>query len=436
MAVSPFLQEGGKRVGLEKAVRRKTVEGENCLSRAVSFLAGGTVRFSTVNQVLNFMRFRSHLCQWSLALLILALCSDARGAERPRARDLGIRIGVLPPGPNNAITDVSGVRVGHVTLISGEGKLVVGEGPVRTGVTAVVPHPDDVYLNQVFAAAEALNGNGEMTGMAWINERGLLEVPVVLTNTLSVGEGYSGVVAYMLRQDPGRVPLPVVAECYDGGLNDIAGRHVREEHVIRAIESATDGPVVEGSAGAGTGMRAYGFKAGVGTASRVLTKAQGAYTLGVLVVANCGRRPNLVIDGVPVGRHLPVTRPPARDGSIVILIATDAPLIPIQLRRLCKRSALGMSRTGTFSRTSSGDLALAFSTARRIPRNAATVDTVHTLRDHRLNPLLQATVEATEEAIVNALCAADTMTGRDNRTIPGLPLDRLVDIMKQHNRIE
>ena len=197
------------------------------------------------------------------------------------------------------------------------------------------------------------------------------------------------------------------------------------------------GPVDEGSVGAGTGMRAYGFKAGVGTASRVLTKAQGAYTLGVFVVANCGRRPNLVIDGVPVGQYLPIApRTPARDGSIVIIIATDAPLIPIQLRRLCKRSALGVSRTGTFSRTSSGDLVLAFSTARRIPRDAALADTVHTLRDHRLNPLLQATVEATEEAIVNALCAADTMKGRDDRTMPGLPRDRLVEILKQHNRIE
>ena len=383
------------------------------------------------------MRIRNILRHWCLALLILAFCSDARGGERPRARDLGILIGTLARGPENAITDVSGVTVGHVTLISGEGELVVGKGPVRTGVTAVVPRPDDVYLNQVFAAAEALNGNGEMTGMEWINERGLLEVPVIITNTLSVGEGYSGVVAYMLQQNPGRVPLPVVAECYDGGLNDVAGRHVKEAHVIQSIESAAGGRVAEGSVGAGTGMRAYGFKAGIGTASRVLNEAQGGYTLGVLVAANCGRRPNLVIDGVPVGRHLPTkARPPTRDGSIVIIIATDAPLIPIQLRRLCKRSALGVGRTGTFSRTSSGDLALAFSTARRIPRDAATVDTVHTLRDHRLNPLLQATVEATEEAIVNALCAADTMTGRDGRKMPGLPLDRLVDIMKQHNRIE
>lgn len=383
------------------------------------------------------MNSRPKIRRWAISLLSLALCAGTAGAQRPRARDLGIRIGTLAPGPRNAITDVSGVGVGHVTLIGGEGELVVGKGPVRTGVTAVVPHPDDVYLNQVFAAAEALNGNGEMTGMAWINERGLLEVPLIITNTLSVGEGYSGVVAYMLQQNPGRVPLPVVAECYDGGLNDIAGRHVKEAHVIQSIESAAAGRVAEGSVGAGTGMRAYGFKAGIGTASRVLNEAQGAYTLGVLVVANCGRRPNLVIDGVPVGRHLPKkTRPPSRDGSIVIIIATDAPLIPIQLRRLCKRSALGVGRTGTFSRTSSGDLALAFSTARRIPRDAATVDTVHTLRDHRLNPLLQATVEATEEAIVNALCAADTMTGRDGRKMPGLPLDRLVDIMKRHNRIE
>lgn len=372
-----------------------------------------------------------------LTLLSLSLCAGAVDARRPRARELGIRIGTLEPGPHNAITDVTGVRVGHVTLITGEGELEVGKGPVRTGVTAVVPHADDVYLNQVFASAVALNGNGEMTGMEWINERGLLEVPVVVTNTLSVGEGYSGVVAYMLQQNPERVPLPVVAECYDGGLNDIAGRHVKEEHVIRAIESAAGGRISEGSVGAGTGMRAYGFKAGIGTASRVLDSAQGAYTLGVLVVANCGRRPNLVIDGVPVGRHLPVApRKPTRDGSIVIIIATDAPLIPVQLRRLCKRSALGVSRTGTFSRTSSGDLALAFSTSRRVPRDAAMVDTVHTLRDRRLNPLLQATVEATEEAIVNALCAAETMTGRDNRTMPGIPLDRLVEIMRQHNRIE
>ncbi len=383
------------------------------------------------------MDLHTNLLRSILTLLGLALCAGAADAQRPRARELGIRIGTLEPGPHNAITDVTGVRVGHVTLITGEGDLEVGKGPVRTGVTAVVPHADDVYLNQVFASAVALNGNGEMTGMEWINERGLLEVPVVVTNTLSVGEGYSGVVAYMLQQNPGRVPLPVVAECYDGGLNDIAGRHVKEEHVIRAIESAAGGQVSEGSVGAGTGMRAYGFKAGIGTASRVLDSAQGAYTLGVLVVANCGRRPNLVIDGVPVGRHLPVApRKPTRDGSIVIIIATDAPLIPVQLRRLCKRSALGVSRTGTFSRTSSGDLALAFSTSRRIPRDAAMVDTVHTLRDRRLNPLLQATVEATEEAIVNALCAAETMTGRDNRTMPGIPVDRLVKIMKQHNRIE
>ncbi|MDA0748714.1 MAG: P1 family peptidase [bacterium] len=339
----------------------------------------------------------------------------------------------MPTGPLNAITDVSGVRVGHVTLIRGEGKLHVGKGPVRTGVTAVVPHGDDIYLNRIYAAAEVLNGNGEMTGAEWINERGLLEVPIVLTNTLSVGEAYSGVVAYMLKQDPGRVPLPVVAECYDGGLNDIAGRHVKEEHVVQAIESASSGPVPEGSVGAGTGMRAYGYKAGIGTASRSVPEG---YTVGVLVNANCGRRPELIVSGVPVGQAFPEAPAPTRDGSIIILIATDAPLLPIQLRRLCRRASLGLARTGTVSRTSSGDLLLAFSTAQQIPQNEATVDTIRSLRDAQLTPLFQATVEATEEAILNALCRAESMVGRDNNPMPALPLDRVVQLLQEHGRIK
>ena len=235
---------------------------------------------------------------FSLLSLLLAMPSYA---QRPRARDLGIQIGTLPMGTYNAITDVEGVLVGHVTLIEGSGELVVGKGPVRTGVTAIVPHGEDIYRNNVFAAAEALNGNGEMTGMAWVNERGQLEVPLVLTNTLSVGEGYSGVVAYMLKQGTGRVPLPVVAECYDGGLNDIAGRHVTVNHVVEAIETATGGAVPEGSVGAGTGMRSYGFKAGIGTASRVVPDG---HTVGVLVNANCGRRRELLIAGVPVGPRI------------------------------------------------------------------------------------------------------------------------------------
>lgn len=375
-------------------------------------------------------RLSARVYSLSISLFLLAVpgALPASGeAPRPRARDLGIRIGTLPPGANNAITDVAGVRVGHVTLNSGSGRLVVGKGPVRTGVTALLPHGDDIYLNMVFAAAEVLNGNGEMTGVEWVNERGLLEVPIILTNTLSVGTAYNGVITHMLNQDPERVPLPVVAECYDGGLNDIAGRHVREAHVLRAIASATGGPVAEGSVGAGTGMRAYGFKAGIGTASRVVQR----HTVGVLVNANCGRRPELIVDGVPVGRRLgPESSGRLRDGSIIILIGTDAPLIPTQLRRLCKRAPLGLARTGTVSRTSSGDLVLAFSTAQRIPRNQAVLDTLLTLRDRQLTPLFQAVVEATEEAILNAVIGEETMVGRDGNTIPGLPLDLLMEIIR------
>ena len=368
----------------------------------------------------------------SCLFCILSLCLSAH-AQRPRARDLGIQIGTLPTGTFNAITDVRGLSVGHVTLNEGEGKLVVGKGPVRTGVTAIVPHSNDIYRNNIFAAAESLNGNGEMTGMAWVNERGQLEVPIVLTNTLSIGEGYSGVVEYMLKQNPRRVPLPVVAECYDGGLNDIAGRHVTIDHVVEAIETATSGPVPEGSVGAGTGMRAYGFKAGIGTASRILPSG---HTVGVLVNANCGRRQMLTIAGVPVGQEIPVEASPTRDGSIIVVIATDAPLLPHQLRRLCKRSAFGITRTGTVSRTSSGDFAIAFSTAYQLSRTQADRDTITTLRDSRLTSLFQATIEATEEAIINAMCVAPPMKGRDDRIMPAIPHDKLVHTLQKYGRIK
>jgi D-aminopeptidase len=397
---------------------------------------------------------------WSLLLCGLLVCRA--DAERPRAREIGIRIGTLETGKYNAITDVSGVQVGHVTLNWGSGPLVVGKGPVRTGVTAVLPHGDDIYLNQVFASAVVLNGNGEMTGVEWVNERGLLEVPIILTNTLSLGEAYSGVIQYMLKQNIKRVPLPVVAECYDGGLNDIAGQHVRPEHVIQAIESSMGGPVAEGSVGAGTGMRAYSYKAGIGTSSRILPEEDGGYTVGVLVNANCGRRPELLVAGVPVGKLLAEQEETqqTRDGSIIILIATDAPLIPLQLRRLCTRASLGLARTGTVSRTSSGDLILAFSVAHRITREDSVVDTlvadsgselplpqepqvvvpvpidtVRTLRDYALTPLFQATVEATEEAILNALCRADTLIGKDDLVMPGLPLDQVAKILKDHGKL-
>ena len=374
-------------------------------------------------------------CLRIIVFLLVLASWESLQAGRNRARDLGIEIGVLSTGPLNAITDVPGVLVGHVTLNSGEGKLVVGKGPVRTGVTAILPHGDDVYANMVFAAAEVLNGNGEMTGMEWVNERGLLEVPIVLTNTLSVGTAYDGVVAYMLKQNQSRVPLPVVAECYDGGLNDIAGRHVREEHVIQAIESARGGPVSEGSVGAGTGMRAYQFKAGIGTASRVVHQEIGGYTVGVLVNANLGRRPYLTVDGVPIGKEMPIAPRPTRDGSIIIVIATDAPLIPSQLRRMCKRAAYGLARTGTESYTGSGDLVICFSTAHRIPRDRAPTYSVQTVRDGNLSDLFRGVAEATEEAVINAMCVADSMIGRDDRVMPAIPHDKLVEILKKNGRI-
>lgn len=378
-----------------------------------------------------------------LLALAVALCllSPVEG-QRPRARALGIQIGVMPTGPNNAITDVPGVAVGHVTLIQGDGALEVGKGPVRTGVTAILPHRDDIYVNQVYAAGEILNGNGEMTGLAWVNERGLLEVPVVLTNTLSVGDAYSGVVEYQKKLGASRVPLPVVGECYDGGLNDIAGRHVKPAHVIEAIEKAAGGVVAEGSVGAGTGMRSYGFKAGIGTASRVIPEGDGSYTVGVLVNANCGRTRMLIVDGVPVGRDLAANPPPGRDGSIIIVIATDAPLLPHQLRRLCIRAGHGVSRTGTVSRTSSGDFAIAFSTAHRFDRRRSrgveppVIDSVETLADRHLTPLFQAVIEATEEAVVNAMCVAGPMTGRDGRRMPALPTDRVVAALQKAGRIK
>lgn len=379
-----------------------------------------------------------------VTLAIVAFFFSPVHGERARARSLGVEIGTLPTGELNAITDVAGVAVGHVTLIEGKGALKVGKGPVRTGVTAILPHTDDIFVNQVYAAGEILNGNGEMTGLAWVNERGLLEVPIVLTNTLSVGDAYAGVVDYMVGLGKRRVPLPVVAECYDGGLNDIAGRHIKPSHVVEAITNASSGSVQEGSVGAGTGMRAYGFKAGIGTASRIIPEDDGGYTVGVLVNANCGRTPMLIVDGVPVGRDLAADPKPGKDGSIIIVIATDAPLLPHQLRRLCIRSAFGVTRTGTVSRTSSGDFALAFSTAHRFNSNRSrgddvprpTIDNVKTLADGHLTPLFQAVIEATEEAVVNAMFVSDAMTGRDDHHIPALPVRRILQSLQMAGRIE
>lgn len=393
---------------------------------------------------------------------ILASCSlsgagrtaelSGTGVEEPRARarDLKIVIGRYPTGPLNAITDVAGVKVGHVTLIKGEGPLKPGEGPVRTGVTVVIPR-DDVWRKKVPAGAFVLNGTGEMTGLAWVAESGVLEYPIALTNTLNVPRVANGVISWMLTRYPDigitdDTLTPVVAECDDSRLNDIQGRHVSEQDVMEALDHASAGPVAEGTVGAGTGMVAYGFKGGIGTSSRRLPDEEGGYTVGVLVNANHGRRPELVIAGVPVGRLYDRSepfsgksstldgsdavayeeQPGVGEGSIIVIIATDAPLDSRQLSRLAKRAALGLARTGSTARHGSGDFMLAFSTANVIPHypKERTFMMTH-LADTHLNPLLEATVEATEEAIVNALTTARTVVGRDNRRIEAISLARL-----------
>lgn len=364
--------------------------------------------------------------------------------ERQRLRDLGIVIGQYLPGPLNAITDVAGVKVGHATLIQGEGKLKPGHGPVRTGVTVVIPR-NDVWHKKVAAGSFVLNGTGEMTGLAWVTESGFLEYPIALTNTLNVPRVTNGVMSWMIRQYPeigieDDTLTPVVAECDDGRLNDIQGRHVSEQDVIAALDGASGGPVKEGTVGAGTGMISYGFKGGIGTASRKLSEKEGGYTIGVLVNANHGRRPELVVAGVPVGKlYEPPQQPQQQsqalspgqsEGSIIVVIATDAPLDSRQLTRLAKRAALGLARTGSTARHGSGDFMLAFSTANVIPHypKEPTYHLTH-LADTQLNPVFTATVEATEEAILNALTMATTVTGRDSHRIEAIDLGRLQTLL-------
>src|SRR5215470_10180514 len=360
---------------------------------------------------------------------------------RSRARDLGIVIGVYPTGPLNAITDVAGVKVGHQTLISGEGPLKPGVGPIRTGVTVVIPR-DDVWHKKVSAGSFVLNGTGEMTGLAWVAESGFLEYPIALTNTLNVPRVANGVMNWMIQHYPeigvtDDTLTPVVAECDDGRLNDIQGRHVSEVDVVKALDGASSGPVPEGTIGAGTGMVSYGFKGGIGTASRRLSEKDGGYTLGVLVNANHGRRPELIMGGIPVGQLYDgaPTRTSevsdgrdagASEGSIIIVIATDAPLDGRQLTRLAKRATLGLARTGSTARHGSGDFMLAFSTGNIIPHypKEPTYTVTH-LADTHLNPLFTATVEATEEAILNALTMATSVVGRDGNRAEAISLDRL-----------
>lgn len=368
--------------------------------------------------------------------------APAPAERRARLRELGITIGVLPPGRFNAITDVPGVKVGHVTLVSGSGKLVPGQGPVRTGVTAIVPR-DDVWHHKVFAGGVVLNGNGQASALDWIREAGWLETPILLTDTLSVGRVSDAVVTWHARRNPAMgidddVVLPCVAECDDSFLNDQRGRHVREPHVLAAIDGARTGPVPEGAVGAGTGMVAYRFKGGIGTSSRVLPRDQGGWTVGVLVNANLGWREHLRIDGVPVGEHikdlLPVRKP--SEGSIIMVVATDAPLLPSQLERLARRATLGLARTGTVAAHSSGDFAIAFSTATDVPHYPeAPTMSLTALNTSHISPLFAATVEATEEAIGNALTMATTTVGRDGNTAHAIPLERLKALMKAHGRL-
>ena len=385
-----------------------------------------------------------------------------------RARELGLRIGLLSPGEQDAITDVPGVLVGHTTVIRGEGRLVVGEGPVRTGVTIVVPHEDHVWTEPVFAGCHRLNGNGELTGLEWVRESGMLGGIIAITNTHSVGTVRDALVANAARDNRGGGvfwSLPVVGETYDGALSDIDGFHVTAEHVDAAIAAAAGGMVAEGNVGGGTGMILHEFKGGIGTASRLVPEDDGGWTVGALVQGNYGSRELLRIDGVPVGQAIPVTEVPSAwdqmdaldaagsdaapgmagrvgpgGGSIIVVLATDAPLLPHQCERLAQRAGLGLARMGSIASHGSGDLFIAFATGNRgLGATGTEKDPRRTLParmvvDKGMSPLFQAAIEAVEAAVVNALLAARTMTGRDGITAYALDHDRLLDTMARFGR--
>ncbi len=403
----------------------------------------------------------------ALAQVLLLATAVARAEaqpSKPRARELGISslIGGAA-GPLDAITDVAGVEVGQTTLIAGEGKLVRGQGPVRTGVTIVHPR-GKANPDPVFGAWFTLNGNGEMTGTTWLQESGILEGPIGITNTHSVGVVRDAILEWQATR-PGLQPwgLPVVAETYDGFLNDINGFHVKPAHTIAALDGAKGGPVVEGNVGGGTGMSCLQFKGGIGTASRVLDAARGGYTVGVLVQCNFGRRPEFRVAGVPVGQEIPDLlpcigssdptvlpqtprcpggttpkggAPDQESGSIIAVVATDAPLLPHQLKRLATRVALGVGRSGGMGGNGSGDIFVAFSTANAKAGSAETVSNVAMLPNPKMDPLFTATVQATEEAILNAMLAAETMTGANGARVEALPHDRLLLALRKHGRLK
>jgi len=376
-----------------------------------------------------------------LCVLLISITSVSQ-TSKPRARDLGIPFEGTP-GKYNAITDVAGVEVGYKTLIEGSGKLVVGKGPIRTGVTAIFPKGKG-SLDRVFAAWFTLNGNGEMTGTTWVDESGGLGSPVLITNTHSVGVVRDAVIEWYSKKMKsndysGDISLPVVAETWDGFLNDINGFHIKKEHVFEAMETAASGPIREGNVGGGTGMVAHQFKGGTGTSSRKLDVKEGGYTVGVLVQANYGRRALLSIAGVPVGKEMadlmPVDKEDKDQGSIIVVVATDAPLLPHQLERIVKRVSLGIGAMGGRGGNSSGDIFIAFSTANpEISKNEG-IAHLEMLPNDQITPLFEATASATEEAIVNAMIAAETMEGVNGNKVYAIPHDRLIQVMKKYNRI-
>lgn len=390
--------------------------------------------------------------EWKKIILLLTIpfLSATAFAQKPRARDLGVPF-TGTTGQYNAITDVKGVEVGYSTIISGRGENIVGKGPVRTGVTAIFPRGKANKFSPVFANWYSLNGNGEMTGTTWLTESGFLETPIMITNTNSVGVVRDAVLKWYVDTDWYKgeewwYTYPVVAETYDGFLNDIYGFHVKEEHVLEAIENASTGKIAEGNVGGGTGMMCLGFKGGTGTSSRIVKIKGSSYTVGALVQANFGGKPSLTIAGVPVGRELMDTLnnelklPPQSyrqegDGSIIVVVATDAPLLPHQLKRIANRVPIGIGNTGGIGTNGSGDIFIAFSTANPDAFQRFDFTKVDMLPNDLIDPLLEATVQAVEEAIINAMIAAETMEGINGNKSYALPHGLLVEVLKKYNRL-
>jgi D-aminopeptidase len=385
-----------------------------------------------------------------IVLIVMLICFQSYG-QKPRARDLGVPF-VGKTGEFNAITDVKGVEVGYSTIISGEGKNIIGKGPVRTGVTAIFPRGKAKKFSPVYANWYSLNGNGEMTGTTWVTESGFLETPIMITNTNSVGVVRDAVLKWYVDKDwySGEdwwYTYPVVAETYDGGLNDIYGFHVKEEHVLEAIENSTGGKIAEGNVGGGTGMQCLGFKGGTGTSSRIFKIKDSIYTVGAIVQSNFGAKRNFTVAGVPVGIELkdtlnyithapPTSRRQEGDGSIIVIIATDVPLLPHQLKRIAQRIPLGIGIVGGRGSNGSGDIFLAFSTANENAFNRDETTTIESMPNDLLMPVFEATVQAVEEAIINAMVAAETMEGINGNKSFALPHDLLIETLKKYNRIK